>query len=75
MQKLNNNIHYAVTTEMNSNNMLLHSRTARHLTLSNTISYLQSEKSPFCDMASEQSILERGGLCSLESPSAVSVLR
>ena len=46
MQKLNINIHYEGTSEMNSNNVLLQQDGAPSHTARNTISYLQSEKSP-----------------------------
>jgi len=74
VQKLNNNIHYEGTTEMNSNNVLLH-RTAHRLTLP-VISYLQGKKSPLSSLhfTRKQARLQPGELCSVGSPAAASIL-
>ena len=58
MQKLNHNIHYEGTTEMNSNNVLVWQDGAPTHTARNTINYLQSEKSPLSSLRCGQQTVQ-----------------
>ena len=73
IQKLNNNILYEGTTERNSNDV---QQDVSHCqTPSATCRAKRSHIYRACDVASKQSRLEPGRLCSVGSPAAASILR